>query len=201
MPVIGLLQLAIISIYLIVANTSVTNAAAISLLAGSVTLWLSLRFRSRIAIDYAECRKHLSRLVLTITTAFIVLFVIILPLRKGGFLTTPYRIGIDQVGYTETAQFLLKGGTLESSAAEIMQQLDTDDLEYAKQNNARALKFNAYVTSEFLLKALRWGYPAIVANLTFITGNENVVRIAFIGLLLNYGLIFALTYCVSYLPH
>ena len=126
----------------------------------------------------------------------IVLIIVLLPTLKGGFLTTPYRIGIDQVGYTETAQFLFKGGTLRSAETEIMHQLDTEDIEVAKKNNVNALKFNSYVDSEFLLKALRWGYSAIIANLTYISGHENVLRVAFIGLIFNYALIFALTYCV-----
>ncbi|OGW12017.1 MAG: hypothetical protein A2W77_00760 [Nitrospinae bacterium RIFCSPLOWO2_12_39_16] len=195
MPVCGLLQLSAISAYIISFNLHIIYSSYISVFAGIITLSLSLKYKKDLILNGIESLKQMSLKYLLGSILVIAALIIVLsPTFEGNFLTTPYRIGIDQVGYTETAQFLFKDGTLRSAEIEIMNQLDTKDIVAAKKNNIYALKFNSYVDSEFLLKALRWGYSAILANLTYITGQDNVLRVAFIGLIFNYALIFALTY-------
>lgn len=195
MPVCGLLQLSIISAYIISFNLHIIYSSYISVFAGIVTISLSFKYKKDLILNGIESLKQLSiKYLLGSIFVVVALMIVLSPTSEGNFLTTPYRIGIDQVGYTETAQFLFTGGTLKSSTAELLEQLDTKDVIAAKQNNAKSLKFNTYVDSEFLLKALRWGYSAILANLTYITGQDNVLRVAFIGLIFDYALIFALTF-------
>ena len=116
------------------------------------------------------------------------------PVLRAGIPTTPYRVGIDQVGYAETAQYLLEGGTLTNLRARLLAELNTTDLTKAKLQNLRALHFETYVDSEFLLKATRWGFPGAVAALTFLTRSVHVYKIEFILVILSYALALALAF-------
>ena len=193
-PVLGFLQLSIISVYVIEANKSVIISALISSIIALITLYSALKFRRKEFADDLHIIKKDKVQIITLCIFVLVLLLIIMhPVKQGGYLTTPYRIGIDQVGYSETAQFLLQGGTLKSTNEDIKFQLNTDDSMFAKQNNAQALKYNAYIDSEFLLKALRWGYSSVLANLTFLTHHQNVLQIEFIALVFSYALLFILS--------
>jgi hypothetical protein len=77
----------------------------------------------------------------------------------------PFRIGIDQYGYGITSQYLLDGARLETIRADLMQETGQDNLSDALVNNNGALNLNLQVSSGFLLKVMRVGYPTMVAAL------------------------------------
>lgn len=195
MPVCGLLQLSIVSAYIISFDLQIIYSSYVSVFAGIITFSLSFKYKKDLILNGIESLKQLSiKYLLGAILVVVALMIVLSPTSEGNFLTTPYRIGIDQVGYNETAQFLMEGGTLKKVATELMSQLDTTDIEIARKNNQKALKFNVYVDSEFLLNSLRWGYPALVANLAFISGIGHVLKISFLSLILNYGLLFSFSY-------
>ena len=122
------------------------------------------------------------------------LLAVLAPVLAAGFATTPYRSGIDQVGYSESAQYLLEGGTLGKLRSRLLSELETKSLTVAKQQNNKDVRFESYVDSEFLLKARRWGYPGALAAMTALTRNDHVFRLAFILLIIEYSLTLALVY-------
>lgn len=89
--------------------------------------------------------------------------VVFLPGIRGGF-SQPFRLGIDEVGYAVTADYLFRGGTRDSLQKEIVVQTAQPNLEHALNANITALSFNDSIAAEFLLKAHRIGYPMLLAG-------------------------------------
>jgi hypothetical protein len=200
----GLLQLTIINGYLIAFSVPVSRSLVISPVIGAclflVSAFAARRF-ARLDRALADVLQRLWQALLLIKTqpvmcaAFVaVLIGVLAPDLHANMATTPYRIGIDQVGYAETAQYLVEGGTTGRLQDTLLQSLQTTDLRKAKAQNLKALDFNLYVDSEFLLKALRWGFMGTIASLTILTGAGHSYRVEFTVLILSYALVLALCY-------
>lgn len=220
-PCLGLLQLAILDGYLIASSRPLSTSIQDSVIVGAVALvaavllkYLERRHARRSVIDTkswmtrpfhdalrAMVRIHPATLLLFIGAGLIILS----PTLRANAPTTPYRIGIDQVGYAETAQYLLEGGTLQSGQRDLLESLNITKLKKAEAHNLLSLNFGRYVDSEFLLKALRWGFPGVLASLAILTGSPHVYRVEFVSLIFCYLLIAALSYRIAreafYLPH
>jgi hypothetical protein len=208
-PGLGLLQVAIIDGFLISSSRGVAESIALSAIVGAVTIAVSLaveyvQFRKRGETSVrayaghlvARVRERLAALRALFSTRGAILFVtlcaLLYPALRANMPTTPFRVGIDQVGYGETAQYLVEGGTLRAATGQLLTQLHTSDLKKAKAHNGLALNFETYVRAEFLLKALRWSFPGMLATLTILTGSDHVYRVEFIALIFSYALTLAL---------
>ena len=191
-PGLGLLQLAIVDGYLVATSSPSDRSIYISAGLGVGTL-AAVLFRSRGKL-LADCASAFRSAVSVRGAIFLLLLgVVALPVIGAGLPTTPYRIGIDQVGYTETAQYLVEGGTLAKLRATLLTELQTADLQKAKAQNLKAMHFETYVDREFLLKAFRWGFPGAIASLTLLTHSGNALRVAFLVLVFSYALIMGLS--------
>lgn len=207
-PVLGLLLLAIIDGYLIAASKNLANSLTYCMVAGVATsfIWFVLDIRKHkgqgnLPLYVRNVLKRITRhaqlerrqilpcLLLCAATS-----AVLTPVLHAGFPTTPFRNGIDQVGYAETAQYLREGGTLRSARREILAALHTSDQRKAKAHNILALSFNAYVDTEFLLKAMRWSFPGVLASLTLVTDSQHVYQVEFLALFLSYALAVLLVY-------
>ncbi len=188
----GLLQLAIICAYLIYFSFGIGSAFYISAGIGLVTLASAL---ARNVSLVSERLRGLRKLFSLRALAFVGLLCLVLaPVWAAGMATTPYRVGIDQVGYAQAAQSLVEGGTLKKAADALLHDLQTHDLKKAETQNVVTLNYGTFVDSDFLLKAFRWGFPGAVASLTLLTRSGHVFRIQFLFLILSYALTLALAF-------
>jgi hypothetical protein len=191
----GLLQLAIICAYLIYFSASIVSASYISAGVGVTTLILALVLNAHDLKPMRERMRELGKLFSLRALAFAGLLCLVLaPVWAARMATTPYRIGIDQVGYAQAAQYLLEGGTLKKAAGTLLNDLQTRDLKKAEAQNILTLNFEAFVDSDFLLKAFRWGFPGAVAALTLLTRSGHVFRIEFLFLIFSYALTLGLAF-------
>jgi len=202
-PALGLLQLTIVSAYLIYLSAPIADSLYASAVVGALTLAVSILLDPRPRqFDFAEAaRQFLKRarqnwIASSLKTGLFLLLLglVMAPVIHAGIATTPYRLGIDQVGYAETAQYLVEGGSLKKISAMLLKRLNVNDITKAKAQNLRALNFQTYVDSEFLLKASRWGFPGSVAALTLLTGSVHVYRIEFLLDILSYAFILGLAF-------
>ncbi|MHB8461380.1 MAG: hypothetical protein ACYDA1_01910, partial [Vulcanimicrobiaceae bacterium] len=193
----GLLLISMVDTYLIYASQDLRLALYICPIIGSCTL-LAAVFQNRgYLAELGKMVGDLRSISLVRVLIFGALLAALLsPTLIAGFPTTPYRIGIDQVGYGETSQFLAEGGTLTKAKSNLLSQLQTKNYNLAKAQNIRSLNFETYVDSEFLLKALRWGFPGTIATLTELTGSTHVFNIEFLLLIFSCALLLALAYSV-----
>lgn len=199
----GLLQLAIVTGYVIYGSQAIAKSLPITTALGIVTIFsvVGIRLSRGAPILSIGATARLMRGItwqwqkFAASAAFAATIGAILwPVLSTGTATTPYRIGIDQVGYAESAQFLVEGGTLQRATRRILSELHTNDLRKAKAQSYKDTHFETYVDTEFLLKAFRWGYPGTLAALTILTGNTHVFKIEFIALILSYALLAVLSY-------
>ncbi len=199
-PGIGFAQLSIAVAYSIYFDMPIRSSLLACAIAGIATLLLCTIVRKPILPrDWRllRARRPTRDGLLTVFFALVAtgtLLAVLAPVLAAGFATTPYRSGVDQVGYSESAQYLLEGGTLGKLRSRLLTELETSSLTVAKQQNNKDVRFESYVDSEFLLKARRWGYPGALAAMTALTRNDHVFRLAFILLIIEYSLTLALVY-------
>jgi hypothetical protein len=197
-PGFGLILLVIIGSWVMAINTAITWTMIISLLmATGLNLFVLGRVIIRRKISLKRFIHVTNTLLKTLLAGVLllgILFLIILPgVREGNF-TTPLRIGPDSIGYAGAAQTLVEGGTLTSIAEDLKAVTGEEDLEAAKQANFQLLRLDLHCSSEFLLKALRWGYPTILANMTWVTGLDSVYRLDFVLLVFSWTMLLGLAY-------
>jgi hypothetical protein len=197
-PGFGFCLLAIVGPWVIAVNIAITWTMVLSLLiATGLNLFVLSRanIREKISLtQFRPAKNTLLRVLLNSTLLLGILFLIILPgIRQGGF-TTPLRIGPDAIGYAGAAQALADGETLSSIAEDLKAVTGKEDLEEAKKVNFQLLRFDLHCSSEFLLKALRWGYPIILANMTWVTGLDSVYRLDFVLLVFPWAMLLGLAY-------
>lgn len=201
----GLLQLSIVSGYTIYEASPIIRALPIALVIGASTLlialirWIqrqkSLSWGRRFGSILGSMRPRSFAIGTILAAVFIASMTSVLtPILRANMATTPYRIGIDQVGYAESAQFLVEGGTTVTARHRLLLELRTDDFKKAKAQSAKDNHQETYIDTEFLLKADRWGYPGTLAALTILTGAKHVFKIEFLMLIVNFALLLALVY-------
>lgn len=193
----GLLVISIVDAYLVYASLNVRLSLYVCAGVGTGTLILALLRNRGYSNGFLQRIRDLKSLSRYKVALFAVLLCAILaPTLKANIATTPYRIGIDQVGYAESAQFLVEGGTLERARANLLKGLQSNNLPLAEAKNIRSLNFGTYVDTEFLLKAMRWGFPGVVASLTELTGSAHAFKIEFTVLIFSYALLVGLAFHV-----
>jgi hypothetical protein len=124
--------------------------------------------------------------------ALVIPLVVVSPGAHRG-LTQPLRIGVDQMGYAITGQYLLEGGSLESLRGDVLAQTGKANLDEALASNSAALCVNTNIASEFLLKSQRW-YPAGIAATLSSLGERYVLPIQFLFLYFPLVLMFGASY-------
>lgn len=205
-PGVGLLQLAIVTGYVIYGSRPISTSLPITVVLG--LLIISLLVGTRVVrgapvlavpavVQFAHGFRRQTQIFAAAAALATTLSAILWPVLSTGAATTPYRIGIDQVGYAESAQFLVEGGTLQRANRTLLAELDTNNVRKAKAQSYKDTNFETYVDTEFLVKAFRWGYPGALATLTILTGNAHVFKIEFILLVFSYALLAALTYHIA----
>ena len=194
-PAMGLLSLSIIAVYIVSWNKPAVFSLYGSLLVAGVAFALSAAGK-KVSLSFTGKRRERlpGQTAKTLLMILSLLLIILSPVLRTGFPTTPYRVGIDHAGYGEIGQFLLEGGTLKEAAREIAFQVNKKNLNEALQEHQRALRFNSYVDAEFLLKTVRQGYGAILATFAFLTLSDHVFKVQFISLIISYLILFGLTY-------
>ncbi len=192
-PALGLLFIAILSAELIALNTDATLAGPLSLaLSGVLTLAFAWRWRS----DWSSGSLFLKNIVTGESRAWIAFVllagVLLSPALQAGGAVMPYRAGIDLTGYVETAQYLLQGGTLRAAAQTMGSELGKEPFD--ERATSHALSFNAYVDTEYLNKALRWGVPSVVATMARMVGAKHVLEVFLFVLIFPFLALVAISY-------
>jgi fibronectin type 3 domain-containing protein len=196
-PGFGFCLLAIVGSWVMVANVPTIWTMVLSLvIATALNLLVFLRAKVKHKMYFRRLRptKRLLVFVPVIMISFGLLLLIASPGIVDGAPTTPVRQGPDSIGYAGAAQTLLNGGTLSSISEDLRAATGETDLEKAKQESLRVMRFDVHCSAEFLLKALRWGYPVILANATWLVGQDSVYRLDFILPIFSWMMLAALAY-------
>jgi hypothetical protein len=195
LPNLGFALLAIASVPFLYSNRSVVEAFWLAVFVSAGLAALSLRLRGRGALAaigqaVASMRSGWPFAAACLSAPLLLM----LPAMKEGSSSVPWRIGVDQAGHLQVAQFLLEGGTFRQAAADIVAETGTSDEWQAIVNNLRAVRFSAYVNSDFMNKMHRVGYSAVVAALAAVMGVDHVYRIGFLPLIVVHSLTVSLIY-------
>lgn len=118
-------------------------------------------------------------------------------LSDDGMFSTPIHLGVDAAGYGITASYMVSWNGRESLGKDLLRETGTDNLASAKSMNSDSLSLQIEVASEFILKALRWSYPTLIASITELFGFDSVYRVLFRSLLPSIVCIFLLVFCFS----
>jgi hypothetical protein len=194
-PNCGLALVSIATVPVLYANRPVTEALWLACPVAAGMAAIAWRMRRHTVFD--EARTVMSSLKSDwpmAGTCLLVPLLLTLPAAKGGSSSVPWRIGVDQAGHLQVAQFLLKGGTFRRAAAEIVTETGESIEWQAIVNNLRAVRFSAYVNSDFMNKMHRVGYSAVVASLAAILNVDHVYRIGFLPLVIAHTLTVSLVY-------
>lgn len=97
---------------------------------------------------------------------------------KDGF-GQPYRLGIDEVGYGITADYLARGGSKEAIEKEVVRATEQPTFQNALNAHISILSFTSSVATEFLLKAHRFTYPMVLAGTTRALGLDPLIKYQF----------------------
>jgi hypothetical protein len=197
-PGFGFLLLVTVGSWVVATNTAITWTMILSLVIATglngLALWRSTTGIKTFIRRYRPTKKSFLKVLLTSVLSLGILYLVILPgLREGNF-TTPLRIGPDSTGYAGAAQTLIEGGTLASIGKELKAVTGKADLEEAKKANFQLLRFDLHCSTEFLLKALRWGYPTVLANMTWVSDLDSVYRLDFVLLVFPWAMLLGLAY-------
>ncbi len=132
----------------------------------------------------------------TVAGIFVLLFSVSFGVY-GGNISTGLINGVDAAGYGAAARHLLEWQGRENLLERVERQTLTSDEESSKELIDRSLNLQDTIAGEFLLKAYRWSYPAELAVLTSLLGEDSVYRLNFVILALSFAALFALTAYLS----
>ena len=136
------------------------------------------------------------------------LFVAVMIVFSAGYqggLGQPFRLGIDQVGYAMTAQYLADGGTASAIEREVVLQTQQLSREHALNAHITTVSLSVNVVSEYLLMAQRFVYPLVVAAICKTLGYSIVADYQFlllaVPLFISTLLIYWMCYEIVGLPN
>lgn len=196
-PMYGLMIISIVNIFYMYTNTKVTNSPYTTTTIGVVCLILILLYKKEFFEKEYEKFKSLNKHdFFKIVLVLIISLFVLSPVLRSDKPTTPYRIGIDQVGYAEAAQFLFNGGTYQQAEDNIKSQLMETDIISALKKERSGLNQNSVIDAEFIVNWPRCGYHTVVATLTALIRGNHVFETEFIILIIPYALILALVFCL-----
>ena len=191
-PILGCCLLAIIGSWVIALNMTIQWAMIFSLIVatglnlfilGRGKLWRKIVFKKPSFKNIVSC-------VLFV----VILSVLALPAIRQDDITTPLRLNGDSVGYAGAAQALVDGSTLSSIGQDTEVATDTTNIKDIQNGNALLLRLDLHCSSIFLLGAMRWGYPIILASTTWVVGFGSVYHLNFILLIFAWAMLLGLLY-------
>jgi len=117
------------------------------------------------------------------------------PIWQAGYLTTPWRTGVDQVGYAETATFLANGNLYSQAVLEFLKTTRAQSMAEARELDGTTANASISVHTNFLFISTRVGFPYLAATFKNWLDEDHVYRIIFLLLLfptLMLGAVFCL---------
>lgn len=157
----------------------------------ALTLWISfaiaagflavasIRQGDRVIAEVKEtatqCHTKLPYLLVLLAVVAIALA----PAIRDGSSTTPYRAGIDHVGYSVPANTLRLGETRSDVERALQRVTGTPDLDAAVERVVTPMSLNRQIDGEFLVGGLRRTYSQVVAGITLLSRQDSVWRVSF----------------------
>jgi hypothetical protein len=109
-------------------------------------------------------------------------------------LNSPYRLGIDQVGYITTAAVLMDGATLDTIESRLLADTMSRNRAEAMQRITSAVNYTNQLAAVFLFGAVRWGFSLLLVFLTTVLRLPHVAISVYpllaVALSLLHGLVF-----------
>lgn len=174
------------------------NWIGLSLALSSLVILIRKLYRGRDGFDLRVSLKRLPSVVFVALSCVLAAEAFLLPsLSSDGTFSTPIHLGVDAAGYGVTASYLVTWNGRDSLEADLLRETGTEDLAAAKSKNDDSLNFQIEVASEFILKALRWSYPTLIASVTELLGFDSVYRPLFRSLFPSVVSLFLLVFCFS----
>lgn len=134
------------------------------------------------------------RWLLFASTGILVGLLLLWSASREGRLNSPYRQGIDQVGYITTAAVLMDGATLDTIEAQLLADTMARDRAGAMRRISSAVDYTNQVTAVFLFGAVRWGFSLLLVFLTTVLRLPHVAIAVYpliaVSLSLLLGLVF-----------
>ena len=113
---------------------------------------------------------------------------------RDGWLNSPYRLGIDQVGYITTAAVLMDGATLDTIESRLLADTMSRNRAEAMQRIKSAVNYTNQLAAVFLFGAVRWGFSLLLVFLATVLRLPHVAISVYpllaVALLLLHGLVF-----------
>ena len=113
---------------------------------------------------------------------------------RDGRLNSPYRQGIDQVGYITTASVLMDSATLDTIESRLLADTRARDRQAAMRRVESAVNYTNQLAAVFLFGAVRWGFSLLLVFLTTVLGLPHVAIAVYpliaLSLSLLHGLVF-----------
>jgi hypothetical protein len=81
---------------------------------------------------------------------------------RNGRLNSPYRLGIDQVGYIATASTLMSGKTIDDVRMQLLKDTGKRDRAQALKVVESSIHYTNQVSAVFLFGAARWGFSLLL---------------------------------------
>ena len=137
------------------------------------------------------------RWMVWVSTAILMGGLLLWSASRDGRLNSPYRQGIDQVGYITTASVLMDGTTLDMIESRLLADTLARDRSGAMLRIGSAFDYTNQVSAVFLFGAVRWGFSLLLVFLTTVLRLPHVAIAVYpllaLSLSLLHGLVFV--YC------
>lgn len=190
----GLGLIAVVATHIVYLNLPIGDAAlvAMGLSIAALVLNAILRPKHLLSELFAALRTAHTSWSIGSLGLLVALLAIWPAVRAGG--EQPYRVGVDEIGYAITAQYLRDGGTRKSLEAAVIRETGQPSLREALAANVTALDFDVDVASEFILKSQRYGYSGMLASIAELLGAKRVVAFQMCFLVFPIWLLFAVAF-------
>ena len=134
------------------------------------------------------------RWMIWVTTGLLVGLLLLWSASRDGRLNSPYRQGIDQVGYITTASVLMDGGTLDMIESRLLADTRARDRAGAMLRVMSAVDYTNQISSVFLFGAVRWGFSLLLVFLTTVLRLPHVSIAVYPLIALSLSLLFGLVF-------
>ena len=134
------------------------------------------------------------RWMVWVSTALLMGGLLLWSASRDGRLNSPYRLGIDQVGYITTASVLMDGATLDTIESRLLADTVSRNRAEAMQRIKSAVNYTNQLAAVFLFGAVRWGFSLLLVFLTTVLRLPHVAISVYpllaMALSLLHGLVF-----------
>lgn len=192
MPFLGIGLTTIVSILFVYFDRGLQEALIPTFLfSASVNIVALIQFKKKREGFYSNSNRK----ELIPTAISFILFAIFLTLghRENG-MTTTFRVGVDAFGYSGLAHSLHIGQTRSQIGERLKEKTGEVDLGKAIKKVDDLLSFDQFISASFLIGAVRWGFSATSATLTFLADFKHTYETHFFILVFSmvalYGVCF-----------